>query len=571
MERRKFLTWGATGLSVWPVLGFRNFGFFKYNELPEKPDWLIKLIQLNDRSIEPLLSMQVLDKASAYYGGCMDSTEIATPQNTGNFISKAACAIASAESSYFRSPRLLEKVKLAVDYLLRVQHKDGTIDLLETNFHSPPDTAFSVEKIAPAYGLIKASGVNNADDVLKSIQQYLQRAGEALIVGGIHTPNHRWVVSAALNRINALWPDRRYLQRAEQWLAEHIDIDPDGQYTEKSTGGYTPLVDHVLITISDGMQKPEILDAVRKNLDMTMYYVHPNGEVVTEASNRQDKGRIGTLESYYFSYRYLALLDNNSQYAAMCRLIEKSCFSKLVGSLDALLEDASLWKELPAASPLPISYARAFPYSGVVRIRRDRWDATILSNNAGWLTFHKGDAVIQGIRIAASFFGKGQFQSSDIRKVGESWILYQQLEGVYYQPYPKDQIDPEGDLSKMPRSNRSKSEIQHLETEIKITETAKGISVDIEMKGTDAVPVTLELIFRPGGEFTGVQPHATKENAFLFSGPSGTYTQGKDTIYFGKGVLAHKAIQLRGALPAMEAPTVYLTGYTPFHHHLELS
>jgi len=28
---------------------------------------------------------------------------------------------------------------------------------------------------------------------------------------------------------------------------------------------------------------------------------------------------------------------------------------------------------------------------------------------------------------------------------------------------------------------------------------------------------------------------------------------------------------LRGALPAMDAPTVYLTGFTPFRHILKLS
>jgi hypothetical protein len=35
--------------------------------------------------------------------------------------------------------------------------------------------------------------------------------------------------------------------------------------------------------------------------------------------------------------------------------------------------------------------------------------------------------------------------------------------------------------------------------------------------------------------------------------------------------LEHKNTQLRGALPMMDAPTVYLTGFTPFKHTLIIS
>ena len=62
-----------------------------------------------------------------------------------------------------------------------------------------------------------------------------------------------------------------------------------------------------------------------------------------------------------------------------------------------------------------------------------------------------------------------------------------------------------------------------------------------------------------------------KENAYLFSEEKGGYSVGNDRITFGTGMIEHKNIQLRGALPAMDAPTVYLTGYTPFQHTITLS
>ena len=359
--------------------------------------------------------------------------------------------------------------------------------------------------------------------------------------------------------------------RIDQWLAEHIDLDPDGQYTEKSTYGYSALVDRVLITMSKGLNKPALLDPVRKNLMMMRYYLHPNGEVVTEASNRQDKGQIGTMENYYYACRYMALKDNDGEMAAMCRLIEETAFPKLAGTLNYYLEDPFLWKELPGVKPLPVSYAKSFPYSGIVRVRRGDWDTTILSNNAGWLTFHKGNAVLQAMRVAASFFGKGQFQSEKIVQAGNKWVMTKKLEGPYFQPFPKEKIPADGDMAKMPKSQRKQSNVQYLTTTVTIAEGTNGINVEIEMNGTDGVPVSMELIFRPGGTFSGVTPHATKKDAWLFNEQKGSYTVDNQTIQFGPGKLEHKGIQLRGALPAMDAPTVYLTGFTPFKHTLQLS
>ena len=565
MKRRNFAQLGATVIGLSPFLGFA----ITKKAIAQKPAWIVDLIRLNDKQISDTPNPQITDSESPHVGAISDGEGIPNALSTGDYISLWAISVSCPESKFFASPNLLQFIEKGAQYLTKAQHSDGTIDLLSSNFHSPPDTAFSVDKIAIAYQLI--SGVKGAEKALIPLKKYLLKAGEALIIGGIHTPNHRWVVAAALLKLNAIWPDKRYVNRAEEWLLEHIDIDPDGQYTEKSAGGYTAIVNRMLIEMAKGLKKPEILDAVRKNLTMTMFYVHPNGEVVTEASNRQDKGTIKFLNSYYYSYRTLALKDNNGEFAAMCRLIEKSSLNANSEDLDYFLLEPDLWKELPSVKSLPTNYVKTFPYSGLVRIRRGHWDATILSNNPGFLTFHKGNAVLQGMRIAASFFGKGQFQSNEIKQDGNKWILKNALEGPYYQPYPQDKIDPKGDLSKMPRSMRPKSEIQNLTYQVEISEHEEGISIDFDIKGTVGVPVTLELIFRPGGKLIGVNPITGKPNSYLFAAKEGEYSVGDDAIRFSPGIALHKGINLRGALPSVEAPTVYMTGITPFTHTLKLS
>ncbi len=150
--------------------------------------------------------------------------------------------------------------------------------------------------------------------------------------------------------------------------------------------------------------------------------------------------------------------------------------------------------------------------------------------------------------------------------------MEQKLDGPYWQPYPKDSIPPDGDWNKMPKSNRPQSEVQQLTSSVRIRETSNGVECDIEITGTDRVPVSVELIFREGGEFKNVVPVTSEKDTYLLkTDEAGSYTLQNDTLNFGPGLAQHKAIQLRGALPRMSAPTVYLTGFTPFKHTLRLS
>jgi hypothetical protein len=568
MNRRKFINLTTTSICVLPFIGLKMYA----KNTIEKPNWLLDWIKINEKNIPNYKSLKVLDTNNIYFGGYMNEAEIPNPHNTSGFINRASALFSCEESTYFNSTELLIEIEQAAKCMLQFQHNDGTIDLLETNFHSTPDTAFVLENMVPAYTFIKKANILGTENTLEYLKAFLIKSGEALSVGGIHTPNHRWVVSAALTRLNGIFPNKKYTDRIDQWLAEHIDIDPDGQYTEKSTNTYSPIVNRSLIIMAKGLNKPELLAPVRKNLLMTLFYVHPNGEVVTEASNRQDKGTIGNMAKYYYCYRYMSILEQNGEMAAICKQIEATSSPvQLAGYLDYFLEEPLLWHNLPTEKQLPTNYAKAFPYSGVVRIRRENWDSTILTNNASFITFHKGNAVLQGIRVASSFFGKGQFQTEKIEKDGEYWVLKSVLEGPYFQPIAKEKIDINGNWEKMPKTERSQSEIQKLNYVVKIKETDKGIEIDFNISGTDHVPVSLELIFRAGGTFSGVEKYAKKENTYLFSEKYGTYTLNNDTVKFENGLITHKQLQLRGAQSPMDIPTVYLTGFTPFKHKIRLS
>ena len=534
-------------------------------------DLLTDLIRANDVQIPVQLANQERSASHRWHGGIINEYGLHTVGGTANFISTLACALCAPGSKYCNAPDLAQPLRLAVAYIIKAQHADGTVDYYATNFHSNPDMAFILELVCPACELLRSSSLPVYRAIADELGVFITRGANGLVTGGIHTPNHRWVVCSALALANALYPNPRYVARIDEWLAETIDLDPDGQYTEKSTTVYSPTVDNSLVHVARLLNRPALYEPVRRNLEMTLFYVHPDGEVVTEASRRQDRNTRGSMARYYYSYRALALHDGNGRFAAMCRQIEQTARAQ-ISILPALLTQTDLNQPLPPNATLPTDYAKVFAYSNLARIRRGARSGTILASNTTLFSFRKGAAALEAVRCATAFFGKGQFIADALEPVDGRYVLRQKLDGPYFQPLSADQIAhgdhakmaPNGTLSTDSRALRTRSNIQLLESVITISESAGKFTLEFSITGTDEVPVALELAFRHGGKLTGVTPVAHVNDAFLLSSGMGRYTVGEDTIEFGPGQASHTYTQVRGALPKWDGLSVYLTGLTPF-------
>jgi len=538
-----------------------------------KKELLSELVKLNDKNIPGTLKNQWIAKDDQYYGAVFDGDSVVTPMGTAQFIQNLMCAYVSPGSKYYKSKEILQRMTLAAGGLLNLQHEDGTIDLIATNFHSTPDLGFTIYPLAQAYSIMLMNNKLEYGELPSAMKKYMLNAGKALSVGGIHTPNHRWVVSGALAWINSFFPDTTYRARVEQWLAEKVDIDADGQYAERSTSVYTPTTNRSLLEMAKRMNYPELFDIVRKNLDMTFYFVHSNGEIATESSNRQDKYQVSNMAGYYLAYNYMALHDKDSRFAGMVRYIENTVpVSDLLYMLPYFLEDASVIQVLPDPQPIPTYYHKDFKYSDMTRIRQDKTDLSIVTNNTTFFTFFRGKAALEAVRLSSSFFGKGQFQSQKIEKEGDTYILSASIEGPYYQPLPKEKIPADREAwSKVPRTERVQSEVQKLTTKIYITENNGKARIKISMDGPKNLPVTLELGFRSGGKMTNADAKQGISNAFLVrNGEYATYRNGDDSIKIGPGICRHKWTQLRGALPKLQADCLYFTNYAPCEFELTI-
>ena len=576
MKRRNFLTLGASAVVVGALGANRTRAAAPAPAVTN--DLLRELIRANDAAIPAQLRKQERRASHRWLGGMPNEYGIHTVGGTAGFLSSLTCAACAPDSRYFKSTELVDPMRLAVRYLLAAQHDDGTVDLYSTNFHSPPDAAFILEVLSPACVLLRASPVPALAALATELGRFIVKGADGLVTGGIHTPNHRWVVCGALAWANSLFPNPRYVARVDQWLAENVDLDPDGQYTEKSTTVYSPIVDRALITVARLLQRPALLDPVRRNLEMTLYYVHPDGEVVTEASRRQDRYQRGSMARYYFSYRYLALHDGNGRFAAMARQIERTARPQLGGELSSFLTEPGLLRALPVDAPLPTDYAKVFAYSSLARIRRGPASGTVLAGNTTLFSFRRGSAALEAVRFASAFFGKGQFTGDALEVRDGRYVLRQKLDGPYFQPLSKEQIAggeqvrmaPNGTLATDSRAARTRSNIQTFESVVEITESGGRFELAISITGTDDVPVAVELAFRHGGTLHGVEAVADVKDAFLLKSGTGRYVLGGDTIEFGPGRSEHTYTQVRGALPKWDGQSVYLTGFTPFHTTLRI-
>jgi len=517
----------------------------------------------------------------------------------GGNVAAMVAAYCSKESAHYRSERLIPLMENASRAFVNAQNPDGTLDA--GNLASPPDTGFVVEGLAASLGVLRGMDEPRLQQTKDTLTKFLLGAGEALVTGGIHTPNHRWVVCCALARINALFPAAKYVNRIDDWLGEGIYQDGDGQFEERSTGIYSRVTDNAFLTISRLLKRPTLLDPVRRNLEMNLYYLHPDGEMETVASRRQDQNMAVSVANYYLQYRYLAIHDNNPRFAAVTRLIQERSnvgFVEGANPLIYFLDEPLLRKPLPEGGAVPSDYAKVFANSGVARIRRGAVSATVyggsdwplgvasgLASNPTFFTVRNGRAVLESVRMGGQFFSEGVFRSEGLAADRGRYTLHQRFDAPYYQPLPRNLRNPRGDYkltpardvrfwSKLDFPHRQMSNVQVLDQKVTVAENQGSFELHFDITGHSRVAYAVELAFRPGGEFTGsLEEVSTRDGGkvyFLKEGV-GRYRVGDDAIEFGPGQAEHQQINLSGPSYAAHGATlrargtcVYITGFTPF-------
>jgi hypothetical protein len=522
-----------------------------------------------------------------------------SPRAAARTMRRLAAAFVSPRSSFFHDLSLAGPLEELAGALEAAQHDDGTYD--QGNLHSPPDSSFTIQDLCIIWTLLAQDGQPASQPAAAALERIIRRAGPALAAGGVHTPNHRWELCAALARINRLWPDPGYVERVEEWLAEGVDIDAEGQYSERSAIYAAAVTNPGLLTVARLLGKPQLIEHVRANLAATLYLLEPNGEVETVHSRRQDQTQLRPIWPYLLQYRELALRDGDGRFARLARLIEQRDAGELGDFLAEVLERPELGAQLPVEAELPEHYERVFQRSGLARLRRGALTATVfggsdvhaipaiasgLASNPTFFKLRSGGAILDSLRLAPLFFSIGHFRSRGLEAQGATYRLADEVAVPYYLPLPERFRRDDGDYaltndgrfySQMDFPHRPR-QLRVLRTTILIAEVDGGFDLELALEES-AAPFTIELCFRSGGTLSGVRPLGDPDDYQLVDG-FGAYSVGDDRISFGPGNGAgplqpvamdpgERYTYLKGSLRP-DGVRVYITGRSPIRYTLQL-
>lgn len=571
-----------------------------------------KLVERNDEAVEQGLTRQVLDPASRYYGGTIDpGTGIAWVNHTTGTPTDMCywgAALVSPESRYYRDEHLLDRLQLAAEFVLRAQHEDGTISPGWTNYHSPPDTAFVIVGYAQLYQLLEKHEWEPLQPVLDNMRLFLERTLPAMLTGGCHTPNHRWVLCAALGFLHELFGGEETLQRADQWLAEGMDITPDGEWTERSNGIYSAVSDIMLIHAARLLDRPELLEPVRRNLHMMVYLVHPTGEVVTDYSGRQDLGSFHDLSPYYLPYAILARTDGDPLLAGMAEWAGQAVEGPGVCSVNALVRmmlEPELQQPFEASAPLPVKYEKILNgefgrhtylqdmesagHQGrichsrlhtdfgapVARYRDGRTSVTLITETPSFFALRHGAVRLLAVQLA-SYFYPGYVAMQEMVRQPEGYRLAGEQKKGYYGPVegallPPTSWTPVSPWYLLPHQSRPLTHEQTFRVEAEVQRTETGWTIRLHGDEPEEVMTQLSFIFGREGSFTSGELEAAGEDRYLWSGGTLRYECGEDWIELTGGGQGHRAVAVREAKLQDHCKAVLVNFMTPFDKTVTLT
>ncbi|XP_031627931.1 uncharacterized protein LOC116343816 [Contarinia nasturtii] len=460
------------------------------------------------------------------------------------------------------------------------------------NVESAPDSAFTINDVADTLELIRCKDSDRVlADIASALDGIVRRAIPAMLAGGVHTPNHRWELAAALARIHRYRPDKRLKRRAEEWLAEGIDIQDDGMYSERSANYAAYVSNPSLTAVADILGREDLRAIVSQNLQAFIGLIRPDGTVETVHSRRQDQ-----MDSYFSIAPFITLyrrfaIEMGSGVLAWGaeRALAGGIVDPETVLFELLMNPQIGWVLPPSVAPifgrqrwnnsglLVDANARRtlviFGGSDYPRFRRIR---SGLSNNPTFLQLSAGRVKLVSARLSRDFFGLGPFRADRLDVHDDVITLTEHVAGMYYLPLEQEHrrkdgiyaLEDEGRFAAAMAFSKRSTEVVGLDTRVDVVLAEDGVEIVISTKGP-RLTWSLELAFQPGGRFEGLVPINGGVHQLL-SG-YGRYVVGDDAIEFGPGNAdAPKGFYhpgedytYLGGSDAVDGPRVYLMGRSP--------
>ena len=542
-------------------------------------------LQLYENSLRNEMRNQIRNPKDPYYGKYLYENGLPEPGVVFGMTERAILLYLCPDSVYYKKREVLEYIRLLYIGSNDAIHEDGTNDLLVSNYRQPE--YFGIPGICNAYRLMSSLPNKTEEEiaVTEMIYDLAKRISGGLLTSGFHTPNHRWVHTAALYQMYHTLheKDERFLTLAKKYLAEKIDIDENGEFSERSAGMYSAVSDRALCTIAIEANMPELFDLVKRNLRLVYRFIEKSSLIFTQNSRRKDKGEVGSGTLFDFDrYTDICLTAYAETHDLEFLQILKSAMDKRTGNepIYSPFRVYMLYPELQnlspnfsSLSPMEEEFHMFLPKSGIVRAKEKDVVYSILSRNPDFLHITVGEISISA-RICSSFFAKAQFLPDEIEKIGEkSYRMTFHTWADYKLPFDEPPAGSENYWSMDYKSRKSISRSDYGYT-VDFTFTENGIKLHMQTHGTEKVPFKLEIAVTPGVHVrAGTAMTIGNAGEFLCAteGDVNFCNYGGDSLTV-KGVFAkhfyHK--DMRGSIPTPKNKYVlFLTDFSPVDRTVE--
>ena len=525
------------------------------------------------------MGSQVKNPASLQYGGIKGDIWEAKP--TIYALASALAVYFHEDSCFYKSKELYQAVGLALDFIARTQREDGSFDYPSCNFKSAADTSFCFKRLIAAYRLLVKYG-NPADEVITVLKEkyltIMHKALDAIREGGFHTPNHRWGIAAALLQGSNLFAAEKEFaaglkNRAEQYLAEGIDGDEDGEYAERSTGNYNAVVNNAMMAMYQETGNEAFLGYVERNLSMMLTYMDPDDTIFTQNSTRQDQGKLEYADKYFYQYLYMCSRERNPAFDGAAHKIIKDNMERGDLAPDCLHivmnHDEMMGYHFEEYGFLE-EYRKFFRHAGVLRVKKPAYTYTVLNGKSAFLYF-KSKGTTLCVKIGESCCDIRNFIPQTIEELPDGCRLEAEAQSWYYLPFKEKQDT--SDWWEMDQSKREKLISSRLKTTLEIREKEQGLELNLKAEGLDRLPLRLEICIPAGVsiEHPAFALEAGAGESMILKDGYLEIHDGLTTVEIGPGFGEHS---FKGHYSGEEINsagyTVYANGYTPLEKHFSL-
>ncbi|QHQ59828.1 hypothetical protein Ana3638_02595 [Anaerocolumna sedimenticola] len=528
-----------------------------------------KLIISAEKRVTNFMHNQVKDVNRKDFGSLRNPIIDVKP--TVYVLTTSVAVYLNKDSIYYHNPELYEVMKRALDFVSNFQREDGSFDYPSCNFKSAPDTSFCYKRLIAAYRLINKYDTENKMNELK--EKYfiiLCKAQEAIKNGGFHTPNHRWAICAALMQgANLLDGDpkaKEYRSRVNEYLAEGIDGDEDGQYAERSTGGYNAVVNNAMISMYEESKDEKYLGYVERNLHMMLTYVDQDDTIFTQNSTRQDQGKTEYMDIYFYQYLYMTSLKYNPEFDAAAHKIIKDSIERGLDAPDCLhilmLNDAMLRYRFKGYGFLD-NYRRFYPNPGVLRVKTEKFGYTLLKNSSAFLFLKVKETPIY-VKIGESYCAVRNFVPQTLEVNEKEYTMSSTVQSWYYLPF--ENYNGTSDWWEMDHSKRELLHNSEVGITVTITELEDGLQLKMKTDGLDRLPLRLNICVPSGSilENEHFYFQAEKGSGMILREGYLNITHNQNHIQVGPGFGTHEFPgHYSGEDKNDMGYTIYFNDYTP--------